>query len=172
MMRRVAELELGLVGDPHLAAVDRLVELAEHRQLPRGVLEGVRVVIFPFEPVVRGFVGRDERAGQAVGERAAAADLDAEGDRQVDRQAVDARRVAEQSVERFEMVAERLPRLFEPGENAAIALVKRAVRRADLEARDDLFDELSLAVWRKAGDDFLVVEDARGDQRMLPPLAV
>ena len=32
------ELELGLIGDPHLAASIALVELAQHRQLPRGVL--------------------------------------------------------------------------------------------------------------------------------------
>ena len=102
------EVELGLIGDPHLAAVDRFVELAQHRQLPRGVLERLRVVIFPLEAVVRGFLGGDERAGEAVGERASAADLDSEGDRQVDRQARDPRRVAEQRVKRLEMIAERL----------------------------------------------------------------
>ena len=33
------QVELGLIGDPDLALVDGVVELAEHRQLPRGVLE-------------------------------------------------------------------------------------------------------------------------------------
>ena len=82
------EVELGLVGDPHLALVDRAVELAEDRQLPRSVLEGLRIVIFPLEAVVRGFLGCDEGAGETIGERAAAADLDPEADRQIDRLAV------------------------------------------------------------------------------------
>ncbi len=54
-----AEIELGLVSDPHLALVDRAVELAEDRQLPGGVFQRFRIVIFPFEPVVRGFVRGD-----------------------------------------------------------------------------------------------------------------
>ena len=81
MIRRGREIELGLIGDPHFAAVDRLVELAEHRQLPGSILEALGIVIFPFEAVVRGLVGRDQRAREAVGERAAAADLDPERDR-------------------------------------------------------------------------------------------
>ncbi len=31
MIRLVAELELGLIRDPYLAAIDGLVELAQHR---------------------------------------------------------------------------------------------------------------------------------------------
>ena len=130
------EIELGLVGDPHFAAVDRLVELAEHRQLPRRILERLRIVILPLEAIVRGFVGGDERAGQTVRERPAAADLDAEGDGKVDRTSSrNPRRIAEQRVERFEMVAERLLGLLEPGEDSGVALIKQAVRRARPSSR-------------------------------------
>ena len=104
--------------------------------------------------------------------RAAAADFDAEGDREVDRQASDPGRVAEQRVERLEMVAERLPRLLEPGENAAIALIEDAVGRADLQPGDDLLDQLALAVRRQGRDDFLVIEHARRDERLLAAVAV
>ena len=55
-----------------------------------------------------GFFGGDQGAGQAVCERAAAADLDPERDGEIDRQARNARRGAKQRVERFKVVAERL----------------------------------------------------------------
>ena len=103
---------------------------------------------------MRGFVGGDQRARQAVGQRAAAADLDAEADRQVDRQPVDPRRVAEQGVERLDMVAEGQLRILEPGEDAAVALVERALGSADAKARHDLLDQLALAVGRKGGERF------------------
>ena len=79
------------------------------------------------------FLGRDESAGEAASKRSSAADLDAEGDGQVDRQATHARRIAEQRVERFQVVPEGLSRLLEPGENATIALIERPARRSDLE---------------------------------------
>ena len=87
-----------------------------------------------------GFLRGDECAGEAAGERSAAPDFDAKSDRQVDRHVGDPRRGAEQSVERFQMVAESLPRIVEPGENSAIALVQGSARRADLETRDDLLN--------------------------------
>ena len=104
---------------------------------------------------MRGFLGGDERARQPVGHRAAAADLDSEGDGQVDRQAGDPRRVAEQCVERFEMVAERLPRILEPGENAGVALVEHAIGEPDRQTSDDLFDQLAFAVRRQCREDLL-----------------
>ena len=92
-------------------------------------------MIFPLEPVVRGFLGGHQRAAEAVGERAAAADLDAEADRQVDRHAADPDRVAEQGVKRVEVVAERHPRVLEPGEDAAVALVEGRGRGAPTDSR-------------------------------------
>ena len=70
------------------------------------------------------------------------------------------------------MIAERLLRLFEPGEDAAIALVKNAIGRSDVQPGDDLVDQLALAARRQGGDDFLVVEHARGDERLLAAIAV
>src|SRR5262249_16847675 len=87
------EVELGLIGYPNFTTVDRFVELAEHRQLPRRVLKTVGVVIFPFEPVVSGLVSGYESACEAVGERSATANFDAEGDREVDGHAAHARRI-------------------------------------------------------------------------------
>ena len=122
---------------------------------------------------MRGFFGGDERAGEAVGERTAAADLDAESDRQVDRHAADPGRVAEQGVERLEMIAERLLRLLEPGEDAAVALVENAVAASRPSAATTICSiKLALAVRRQGRDDFLVVEDARGDERLLAAVAV
>jgi hypothetical protein len=66
------------------------------------------------------------------------------------------------------MVSERRAGLFEPGENAAVALVERALRCSDGQARNDLVDELPLAARLEARDDFFVIEDPRGDQRLLP----
>ena len=61
-----AEIELRLIGDPHFSAVDCGVQLAQNRQLPRCILQTVRIVIFPLQPVVGGFFGRDQGAGEAI----------------------------------------------------------------------------------------------------------
>ena len=102
------EVELGLVGNPHLALVDGRVELAQHRQPPRRVGEALRVVIFPFQAVVRGLVGGDQGAGQAARQRAAASDLDPEADRQVERQRADPGGGPKQRRQSVEMIAECL----------------------------------------------------------------
>ena len=149
------KVELGLIGDPYFAPVDGVVELAEHRQLPRRILQRLGVVIFPFQPVVGCLFGRDQGAGQPVMERASTADFDAERDVEVDRQSGNARGIAEQRIERFEVVAERLARILEPGKNAAVALIEDAAGRSDFQPGDDLLDQLSLAVARQAGDNFL-----------------
>ena len=122
---------------------------------------------------MRGFFGGDERAGQAVGERAAAADLDPEGDRQVDRQAGDPRRVAEQRVERVEVIAEGLRSAPRTRRKCRRRPGKACDRGAPTVSRDDdLLDQLALAVGRKGRDDFLIIEDARSDQRLLASVAV
>src|SRR5579872_1949932 len=123
-------------------------------------------MVLPLEAVVRCFIGGNERAGQAVCDRPTAAKLDAKGNCKIHLQVRDARGVSKQGVEGFEMVSERLLRLFEPGENAAIALVQDALRRADLKARDNLVDELAFAVRRQCRNDLLVIEDTGGDQNL------
>ena len=70
------------------------------------------------------------------------------------------------------MIAERLPRVFEPGENAGVALIEHPVGRADLQPGDDLFDQLSFAVAGQRRDDFLVVQKPRGNERLLAAVAV
>ena len=70
------------------------------------------------------------------------------------------------------MIAERLARIFEPGEDAGIALVEDSLGRADLEPRDDLVDKLPLAAWRKCRHDLLVIEDSRRDERLLASVRV
>ena len=122
---------------------------------------------------MRGFLGGDERARQAVGERAAAADLDAEADRQVDRQAADPGRIAEQRVERVDMVAERQLRLLEPGEDAAVALVEACGPSTPTDRRPTICS----TSWRslsagRVGDDLGIVEDAGDDQRLVAARAV
>ncbi len=166
------KVELGLIRNPHFAAVDRIVELAEHRQLPRGILEAVGIVELPLEPVVRGLFGGDQGARQPIGQRAAASDLDAEGDGQVDLPAGDAGRVAEQRIKGVEVIAERRARLLEPGENPAIALEQGPVGRPDRQARDDLLDQLALGIGGKSLRDFFIIEHPCRDQRILAPVAV
>ena len=87
---------------------------------------------------MRGFLGGEQGAAEAVGERAAAADLDAEADRQVDRHAADPHRVAEQGVKRVEVVSERHLRIFEPGEDAAVAMVMDPRRGAPTDSRETI----------------------------------
>ena len=78
------EVELGLIGEPHLAIVDRVVELRQQRQAPRHFLQPRRIVEFPFQRFAVGFVGGDQRAAQPARHRAAAADFDPEAQRHVD----------------------------------------------------------------------------------------
>ena len=56
------EVQLRLVGNPNLAIVDRLIELAEQGQPPVGVLQPLGVMIFPAQAFRRGLVSRDEGA--------------------------------------------------------------------------------------------------------------
>src|SRR5215218_9509979 len=65
------------------------------------------------------------------------------------------------------MVADRLLRAFEPSEDAAVALVENALRRADAQAGNDLFDELALLISRKRSGDFGIVQDARCDDGLV-----
>src|SRR6478735_6391712 len=94
-----AKVDLGLVSYPDLAAIDRIVELAQERQAPVGILETFRIMIFPAQPLAGGFVGGDQRAAEPIVDRAAASDLDTEADGDVERFAVDFRRAAKKRVE-------------------------------------------------------------------------
>jgi len=105
-----------------------------------------------------------ERARETVGQRSAAADFNPERYGQIDGQARDPRRVAEQRIERVEMISERRTRFFEPGEDPSVALVERTVRSADRQARDDLVDQLPLGVVRKRCDNCFLIEDSRSDE--------
>ena len=140
------QVELGLIGDPHFAFVDGVVELAEHRQPPRGVGEALRIVEFPLEAVVRSFVGRHQCARQAAGKRAAAADLDAKADR--------TRRATDRRLEPASERARKAPRddcqrtvgLVEPGEDSAVALIESCGRGAPTDPGYDLVDQMPLAI--------------------------
>src|SRR5438067_9063849 len=70
------------------------------------------------------------------------------------------------------MIAEWLVRLLEPRENARIALVEQPIWRADFQPRDDLLDQLALAVWRQSRDDLLVIQDACRNERLLAAIGV
>ena len=65
------------------------------------------------------------------------------------------------------MVAEGQLGLLEPGEDAAVALVQRAIGRADAKARHDLVDQLPLLFGREGGRDLRIIQDARRDQRLV-----
>jgi hypothetical protein len=166
------EFELRLVRHPNFTAIDRFVELAQHGQFPGSILERLGIVIFPFEAVVSGFFGRDQRARQPILDRAAAADFDTEGDGQVNRHAADARGIAKQRIKRLEVVAERLTRFLEPGEDAGVSLIKHPGRRSDLQPRYNLVDELAFAVRRQRRNDFFVIEQSSRDECVLAPLDV
>src|SRR4051794_27718308 len=122
-------------------------------------------MIFPLEPVTRAFVRGYERACKSVGERPAAPDLHPECDGKIDRQSSYPCRVAEQGMQGLEVVAERLARILEPGEDAGVTLVQRALRRGDPQPRDDLIDELTFTRCRQCGGDLLIVQHARRDDR-------
>ncbi len=62
-----AKVQLRLIGNPDLATVDRIVELAEQRQPPLGVLQSLRVMIFPPKAFGRRLIGRDQCAAKSVG---------------------------------------------------------------------------------------------------------
>src|SRR6185312_8607356 len=126
----------------------------------------------PLEPVMSRFLGRHQRARKPVRKRSAAAQLNAERNGKVDGQAADTRGIAEQGMKRFEMVAKGLSRFLEPGKDSAVALVQKTLGCADVEPRDDLFSQLALALRRQARDDFVVIEDPRGDQRLVASLAI
>src|SRR5436305_229904 len=83
----------------------------------------------------------------------AAADFDAEGDGEVHRQAGNSGGVAEQRIERFEMVSDRLALVFKPAKDSGVALVQNPLRRTDLQSRHDLFNQLTLAVWGQRRED-------------------
>ena len=143
------EVELGLVGDPNFALFDRIVELAEQRQLPRRVGQARRVVIFPLETFGLGFIGRDHRAAEPIGCRATAADVDSEADHDVIMLAADFYRTAEQRVQRFEVVTERKIGLGEPGEQAFITMINAPPRSPDAKACGDLVGQKSLGIMRQ-----------------------
>ena len=137
-----------------------LVELAEHRQLPRGVLEAVGIVVFPLEPVVRGFFGGDQRAARRL---ASDRPLPISTPKLIDRSidiAADPDGRAEQRVERLDMVAERQLGLVEPGENPAVALVEGAVAATRPSSRPTICStSLPFAVGRQGREDFRIIED-------------
>ena len=162
-----AQVELGLERDPHLAIVDRMVELAEQRQPPAGILHSLGIVILPLEPFACGFVGGDQRAVEALADRAAAADLDPEGDVEIVGVAFDSRRAAEQRMQRLDMMADRGPRVGQPGEDAFVALEDDVVLRADGQALDDLVDERALIVAGDCGGKLRIIDDPRDDERVV-----
>ena len=49
------------------------------------------------------------------------------------------------------MVGERNARVFEPGEDAPVALIERALRSGDAEPGNDLLDQLAFLLGRKMG---------------------
>jgi len=98
---------------------------------------------------MRGLVRGDQGACETVGNRSTAADLHPECDGQINRHVARPGGVAEQCVQRFEMVGERLRPILEPGENAGVPLVECASRCADRKPCDDLLDELGLPSWIK-----------------------
>src|SRR5262249_30207241 len=136
-----AQVHLRLVGNPHLAAIDRIVELAEQRQAPLRVLEPRGIMIFPPKALGRRLIGGDTRAVEPVGERPPAADFDAEADGEVERLAVDPGRAAEQCGERFDVMADRGAGRHGPGEYTLIAMIDGRYFRTDFEPRDDLVDQ-------------------------------
>ncbi len=143
------EVKLRLIGDPHLAIVDRIVELAEQRQPPLGVLQSLRVMIFPAQALDRRLVGGDQRAVQAIGKRTAAADLDAKADGDVERLAFDLGRAAEQGSKRLDMMADRRPGGDRPGENSLVALIDGRHFRSDLQPSDNLLDQAAFVGLRQ-----------------------
>ena len=166
------QVELGLVGQPDLAIVDCLVELREQRQPPRNVLEPGRIVEFPLERFGVGFVGRDQGAAEAAGQRTAAAELDAEAEHGVDAGRADPDRAAEQGVQGVEMRRERRALGREPGENPLVALVDAPILLAQSQSGDDLLDELALAGGIERRADLGVIMHPHRDQRQVAAAAV
>src|SRR6187401_3072362 len=107
-----------------------------------------------------GLLRRKQSAAEAIGDRAAAADLDAEADREVDGHSANTDGRPEEGVKGFEMVAERISGIVEPGENPVVALIERPSAVADGHASHDLLDQLPLGGGRQCSGDFGIIENA------------
>src|SRR3546814_17512131 len=75
--------------------------------------------------------------------------------------------VCSSDLQSFQVMAEWLGRIVEPGENPVIALIEGSLASAHRQTGNRLLDEMPLVGRRQGRNHFGIVQDARDEQRLV-----